>query len=253
MNRSFAALLALVILAAASPAAAHRLWLNTGQPQPVIGEEVAVEIGWGHKFPQDEVIKEGFLRELYALAPDGQKVEVREISRTRFAFTPEIPGTYTLRANVHPGFLSKTPQGYKLQSKRDLEEVVRCFRYDIRTKALICTDPQAAGSGRGGPDPLEIDALTAPARLAVGGSLELRVLFKGRPLAEAEVHATYAGFSDQPSTYAVNTQTDQDGLARIEILAPGPWMVHVTYEIPYPDPQECDTLRYNTTLTFQVP
>ena len=85
-----------------------------------------------------------------------------------------------------------------------------------------------------------------------GSVFSLKVLFNGAPLADAEVHATYAGFSDQPFTFALTVKTDREGMAGIRLLEKGEWFVSVTHETPYPDNKECDTEKYNATITFDV-
>ncbi|MFP3870535.1 MAG: DUF4198 domain-containing protein, partial [Syntrophobacteria bacterium] len=131
MKKFLTALFLIMGLVAAPPAWAHLLWLNVENFQPSPNETVHVEIGWGHKFPTDGVIKEGMLEEIYALDASGEKVSVEQISQTRFTFSPKTPGVYRIVAGVHPGFVSKTTRGYKLAPKTGLEEVLLCFRYDI--------------------------------------------------------------------------------------------------------------------------
>ena len=64
--------------------------------------------------------------------------------------------------------------------------------------------------------------------------------------------ATYAGFSTEKDTFAYATKTDKKGEARIKILQSGIWLVKVTHEIPYTNPEECDFQSYVGTLTFMV-
>lgn len=97
----------------ASQAQAHMLWLN-------------IEIGWGHKFPKDEVIKEGFLKRIYALDQQGKETPLKQKTITEFEFIPEEDGIYLVLANIHPGFLTKTVEGYKLRSKEGLKDAVSC-------------------------------------------------------------------------------------------------------------------------------
>ena len=187
---------------------AHCLWLNIDNDQANVGQAVRIEIGWGHKYPRDEVIKEGFLNQVYAIDSKGAKIPLKQTSPTEFEFVPTGEGVYPILADIHPGFLSKTADGYKLAPKTGLDNVVSCFRYDIRAKA--------------------------------------------EPLSSVDVRATYAGFSDQPNTFALTTRTDEKGVARIKILEKGNWVVNVIHEVPYPNTEECDKYRYNTCFTFKV-
>jgi uncharacterized GH25 family protein len=240
----------------ASPAPAHMLWLNVDSFQPSPGETVHIEVGWGHKFPTDEVIKEGMLVEIYALDDSGRKVAVEQVSPMHFTFSPESPGVYRIAAGVHPGFVSKTTRGYKLAPKTDLQEVLSCFRHDIRTKAVLLVAGAGAASGRQFAEPagapLEIIPLASPNQLRAGDVLPLRVVYQGKPLPGACVRATYAGFSDQPGTFASTTETDERGEAKVTLEKQGSWLVTVSHTMPYHDPEVCDEYRYKHSITFRV-
>jgi len=245
-------LLVLIGLFVASPSQAHFLWLNIDNDQPEVGQKVQIEIGWGHKFPKDEVIKEGLLNQVYALDSKGTKIPLKQISPTEFEFLPTADGTYTILANIHPGFLTKTTGGYKLRPKKGLENVVSCFRFDIQAMAIVNAGGGEEMPEQGVGDPLEIIPHKNARYLREGELFPITVLYNGKTLPSANVRATYAGFSDKPNTFALSTKTDQKGVARIKILKKGKWLVNVTHELPYPDTQECDKYRYNSCLTFEV-
>jgi uncharacterized GH25 family protein len=234
-------------------AGAHSLWLNIDDDRPKAGQKVRIEIGWGHKFPRDEVIKEGFLNDIYALDLKGTRIPVKQISKTEIEFIPPAQGIYTIAANIRPGFLSKTAEGYSPHSKIYLKNAISCFYYDIRTKAFI----YAEYTGRKLPhrvigDPLEIVPLKHGIRCKQGEALPVKVVYNGKALAHADVYATYDGFSDKPYTWAIKTKTDKNGIARIDLLKTGNWLVNVVYEVPYSDQEECDNYRYNSSFTFIV-
>lgn len=77
--------------------------------------------------------------------------------------------------------------------------------------------------------------------------------FNGKPLSGARVCGTYAGFSEKPNVFAQTVETGMEGIATIKITQKGEWIVSVTHEIPYPDTKECDSDKYNATMTFDVP
>ena len=252
MKKWLIPLLVVVGLSLAPCLHAHSLWLNVDDDEPKVGQTVRVKIGWGHNFPEVEVIKEGLLKDVCSVDSNGTRMPLKQISSTEFEFVPKAQGCYTLLANVHPGFVSKTPEGYQLQSKKGLEDVVFCFRYDIRAKAFVYEGHEAKTSGEALGDILEIIPLKTPKDLKKGETLPVKILYEGKPLASVEVKATYAGFSDQPHTFAVSTKTDAKGLAQIDILEKGDWWVNVVHEVPYPHTEECDKYRNNYSLTFKV-
>ena len=233
-------------------ARAHSLWLNIDNNQPKVGQAVQIEIGWGHKFPKDELISEEFMNQVYALNSKGEKISLKKISPSRFEFMPKTPGIYKILANIKPGFLSKTTEGYKLQPKKGLQNVVSCFRFDMRAKAFIFVGDSKKMPDQCIGDPLEITPLKNSKLLKEGDIFPVKVTFDEKALPNVDVRATYAGFSDQPNTYAYSTKTNEEGLARIKILKKGKWVVNVLHEVPYPDPEECDKYRYNYCFTFEV-
>jgi len=228
------------------------MWLNMDGHLFSKGQTVTVDIGWGHKFPKDEEIREGMLHGVVAIDADGKRIPLKKISETRFEFVPEETGGYVISANVHPGFVSRTTEGYKMGPKTGLDKVISCFHYDIRTWTPVLVGDGASISVPGTGDPLEILPLASPLGLKSGADFPVKVLFNGKPLARARVSATYAGFSDKTSTFAQTVETDKDGTARISLQEKGKWIVSVTHEIPYPDTKECDTDKYNATMTFDV-
>jgi nickel transport protein len=252
MKKAFQIALLMLGLGFGSLAGAHSLWFNVDGHGCSVNEPVKIELGWGHKFPKGAEIKEGMLNQVFALAPDGKKIPLKRISNTLFEFVPPQKGVYVISGNVHPGFVSKTTKGYKMGPKSSFEQVLSCFRYDLRGKTYLY-----AGEPLGMPvktvgDPLEIIAMENPSGLKRGSDLPVKVLFNGAPLAHAEVHATYAGFSDQSLAFAMTVKTDENGIAKITLSEKGEWFVSATHEIPYPDKKECDTQKYNATLTFDV-
>ncbi|RLB10911.1 MAG: hypothetical protein DRG27_02215 [Deltaproteobacteria bacterium] len=242
----------LIILLFASIAHAHCLWLNVSNYLPKLGETVIIELGWGHRFPTDEVIKKGWLESIYAISPKGEKLSLKRLDPTHFSFTPQIPGVYLIAAQIKPGFLTKTTEGYKLHPKRGLRNIITCFRYDKRAKAIIQVAKKNQGISQKVGHPLELIPLKAPAQLKEGDSLPLKAIFYGKPLSKAFLFATYAGFSEKKNTFAYATMTDENGEGSIKILKKGRWMVKIRCKLPYPDKEECDEYLYGATLTFEV-
>ncbi|MFP4087796.1 MAG: DUF4198 domain-containing protein [Desulfobacteraceae bacterium] len=242
----------MMLIFTAAPVQGHSLWFNVANREAKVGQPVIVELGWGHKFPKDTEIKDGMLNQIFALGPEGQKIPLKPLSKTRFEWAPSRAGLYTLSARVHPGFVSKTTKGYKMGPKTEFKQVLSCFHYDLRGKTYIDAGDENTPQIQAIGDPLEILPMTTPLGLRTGDVLPVRILLEGKPLAGATVHATYAGFSDQPHTFVQTLQTDAEGKARVTLNHAGDWFIAVTHEIPYPDKTECDTQKYNATLTFGV-
>ncbi|QTA92577.1 DUF4198 domain-containing protein [Desulfonema magnum] len=241
----------LIIFATAS-AQAHMLWLNVDDYGPAPGKAVQFEIGWGHQFPAGEEMKEGMLNKVYVLDESGNEIPLKQITPVQYSFVPENQGTYRIAANINPGFVSKTTDGYKLQTKKGLENVVFCFRYDMRTKAVISAGAKGEKFGVPAGDKLEIIPLKDPTVLKEGETFSLKVIYDGKPLSNAEIKATYEGFSGKPHTYPYEAVTDNNGEASVKITQKGNWLVSAGHKLPYPDKAECDDYKYNYTFTFNV-
>ena len=127
MKKAFQISLLALFLCSGSPAGAHSLWFNMDDHGYGVNQPVKIELGWGHKFPRDTEIKEGMLNEVFALAPDGKKIPLKQVSRTIFEFAPPEEGVYVISGNVHPGFVSKTTKGYKMGTKSSFETGGRLF------------------------------------------------------------------------------------------------------------------------------
>lgn len=252
MKKLFIILFCLMMVLATSSVWAHMLWLNVDNYQPDVGESIRIEIGWGHKFPKDEPIKEGRLKRIYALNPQGHTIPLKQISEGQYELTVKQKGAYLVFAQINPGVYTKTTDGHKKQMKKGLDNAVKCVSYDMRAKAVINVGGQGQGLNQKADDLLEIVPLESPDRLQEGGLLPVEVLFHGKPLSRDYVYATYAGFSDANETYAFASMLNKEGQAGIKILKKGVWLVKIPYKLPYPDPEECDEYFYCSTLTFEV-
>jgi uncharacterized GH25 family protein len=78
MKKIFLFFLLLSFCLSAPIAHAHYLWLNIGDDRPKVGQTVRIEIGWGHKFPKDEVIKKEFLNHVYAMDSKGTNQDLKK-------------------------------------------------------------------------------------------------------------------------------------------------------------------------------
>ena len=232
-------------------AQAHMLWLNVSNYYPDVGDTVWVEIGWGHKYPRDEVIGEGWLEQVYAINPKGRKVSLEKIFPSFYRFVPKLRGAYLIVAKLKPGFVSITTEGHKLGSKKQLKNVISCFKYIMNAKALIEVGGKSNGLSRITGEELEIIPLKDPASLSLGDILPLKILFKGKPLSRVILQAIYTGYkTDKKHHWAIEERSNSDGIVHIKLNEKGQWMFKVTYKTPYPDISEADQYRYTTTLTL---
>lgn len=86
--------------------------------------------------------------------------------------------------------------------------------------------------------------------IAKGDAVDVQVLLKGKPLADAEVSATYDGApalaADGPENEYITVKTDAEGGARFTMDSSNLWSV----TIEYTDPE--DSVRYRSSVLFDV-
>jgi len=232
-------------------AQAHMLWLNVSNYYPEVGDTVWVEIGWGHKYPRDQVIGEGLLEQVYAIGPRGEKIFLEKIFPSFYRFVPKLRGAYLIVAKLKPGFVSITTEGHKLGNKKQLKNVVSCFKYIMGAKALIEVGEKSNAFSHMTGEPLEIIPLKDPANLKSGDILPLKILFEGKPLSKVNLQAIYTGYrTDKKHHWAIEEKSDPDGVVRIKLNAKGQWMFKVGHKTSYPDISEADQYMYTTTFTL---
>ena len=81
--------------------------------------------------------------------------------------------------------------------------------------------------------PIEIIPQQNPYSLKKDDVLEVRVLFKGKPVANEIVYSSYAGFHGHNDkgehVNAVQTRTDANGVAKIKLEKVGQWYVRLIH------------------------
>jgi len=96
--------------------------------------------------------------------------------------------------------------------------------------------------------------LSDPRDTKVGEDAEFQILLNGHPLTTS-VLATYAGFTETPSSWAYATETLSteagSGIAKIRVSAPGLWIVRIAADMP--DAEEgVGNHNIRATLSFAV-
>lgn len=171
--------------------------------------------------------------------------------------TFETPDTAAwLAAHRLPVIWSQTPDGWQEGGLDDHPDAVAAVRYEKFAKDLVGADSgDKADAFISAPigDKLEIVPLADPRETAIGQDATFQILLDGHPLTTS-VLATYAGFTDTPSSWAYATETLTDergsGIAKVRISAPGIWVVRVATDVADEEGIRAHNLR--ATLTFNV-
>ena len=163
--------LALILGIFSMPASAHFMWVNAGDYTPSIKRPVRFTIGWGHAFasPVGNVLyKQKGLEKIYMLDPDGNELKIEPINEIEFGVKKPLKknGAYLAVAKRKKGFSTKTTEGHKRQSKKDLKNVIQCNYSGMYAKAVVDVEK---GGGKNLTKPvghtLEIVPLEDPADL----------------------------------------------------------------------------------------
>jgi hypothetical protein len=240
------------------PAAAHDLYLVNG----VSGAERRICARIGEQFPGSES----------AVTPDRLEVFAVRTARTPFrklqgkvagnqlcAAAPEAK-SFVAEMIVHPRYI-------KLESKlfdsyvegEGLRQVL-----DARGQQGAGVDGRELYSryaklikGRGGLNvlghTLEIVLEKDPADLKAGDSLPVQVLFRGRPLVDAQVAAVHAGADLKGHKYPVVARTDAEGRAALKLDRVGLWYARLIHMVPAEGDPEVDWRSFFATVTFSLP
>lgn len=232
---------------------AHDLWLNLSHHYNDIGSSVDAYLAWGHSYPFSDFLDLSRLDKMYVITPSGKSTYLhpeKENSATKIKINEQ--GTYLLAASTKAGYHTQTTTGYTSKSKSESKNVIHSTWSEKYAKAIFYGDiPGNKAYQKELGHNIEIVPLKDPGTLTAGGSLPVKALFKGKPLAKTFVYGSYLGFSTT-GAFAYTTLTNKNGIADIKIIQPGIWQIMVQYIYPADDSRECDDYKYVTILTFEV-
>ncbi|MBD8905294.1 DUF4198 domain-containing protein [Methylorubrum zatmanii] len=234
--KSVACLVA-AFLAWTVPATAHDLWLAPGQG--------GVHVLYGHPH-EPEMPSAAKLMSLTAYEASGTKALAAkaEAGVLRAAYQ----GDALVAAAYDNGYWVRLEDGtYRNASKRVLP---------LATKSLWSMKFAKAALGAAAPwdrvvgHPLEIVPLEDPA--TASGTIRVKVLFEGRPLASASVVAT-DGVNFKSEADQARATTDAEGIARVPLRSAGPQVLAASHHVrPSQTPQLADTDAYSATFAFTI-
>ncbi|WP_431223495.1 DUF4198 domain-containing protein [Serratia sp. L9] len=257
------ALVAMVPLLFISTSQAHSLWVNATSAAD--GQSM-IELGYGDEFPTAAVIPADRLHIFEAaqlIGKDGNLV--LKAGKENYQFVTEKPltnGSYAAIAIYKPTYWSKNKAGWQQQDRTAMPDALYCEQASMFGKTIlniggaketaVISQPQGLK--------LEIIPLANPATIKPGQPLPVQVLYDGKPLKNAEVTATFAGFGDQHEHHghthshakAFMNQTDSKGKVNVYPLKAGYWVVETEHKLPYADTAKCDESVLASTLTFSI-
>ncbi|MDD4700770.1 MAG: DUF4198 domain-containing protein [Desulfovibrio sp.] len=226
--------LALVaFLGAALPVAAHEFILKPDTATPAAGQKTRVQAQAAHVFMVSEEAENPANVRLQIL----QNNKATPVNLSEEAALAALVGDIVLSDNAPalllghrlPQIWSETTEGVLEGNRAQLEaqgkKVRSVGKYEKFAKTLL--NPAANDSLYKTPQNqmLEILLLDNPASLKPGDPVNVQVLLRGKPLANAIVGLTHDGFSKKEDVYKVTATTDAQGKAALAVDKPALWML----------------------------
>ncbi|MBV8934899.1 MAG: DUF4198 domain-containing protein [Alphaproteobacteria bacterium] len=228
---------------------AHDLWLTTSPDRPV-----RVLINYGHPDDRPPPAAEKVI-DLRALTADRSLSLLPDLVRATSLGAPVLASqpidfaSALLVAEYDNGYFVKTANGYRNTSKRLFPEATDSVWSVKFAKTVL--GPAAPWDHKMGQD-LELVPQANPSAIAPGSRLRVRVIFRGQPLANAQIELTDGLTPIAQKNIPVFT-TDRDGDADIPIDRSGPQLLAIDHRVkPSATPELADGDLYNATLFFTV-
>lgn len=254
----------LTVLLLNTPAWSHEVWADAEHMHS--GEILHAAIGYGH-FPKQEKIANDRL-DIFApmqLVSKNGKQNLKQKGEN-YQYVSEQPlqeGSYLVLATYKPTFWSENTSGWKQQSLKQMPDAKYCEQSAMYAKHVLnvghgATDNEIITRPIG--QMLEIVPLVNPQSVQVGERLPVKVLFKGEPLSNATLVATFKGFTERDPNdqshalepQAFSHQTNSQGVLEIIPLREGYWKAKVVHKTDYAPQSECQKLAAYATLTFYI-
>jgi uncharacterized GH25 family protein len=259
--------LALLLLAAAA-AGAHDLWIEPSSFTPAPATRFAVRLFIGQLFRGDTFPRDPKLLTRFAVLGSAGETEIPGVPDTDPAgfLIAGPPGLYELVYTSRPAFVQLDAAKFEhYLGEEGLREISQLRVQRGQTGAAVremfsrCAKSLIAVGGAGGTGfsgfarplglTLEVVPEKNPYTLGAGQELPVRLLYRGVPLASAQVEAVP---KDQPSRL-VSGRTDRQGRIRLRLDKPGTWMVKAVHMIAAPAGSGADWESFWASLTFALP
>lgn len=279
------ALLVSATLVMAAIAAADDFWLVPNAFQVAVGDEVVLRGQTSSQFPTsrsavavDRVAEAKVMSEQGDIAIKGLSVEGRSLMvRER----PARAGQYAIAVSLHPRSLRESADGFRryldaegaAAARQRVEREGLLAGKDSVTRRYAKYAKTLVQVGRGGARAfarpaghvIEFVPLRDPTALSAGDTLELRLLFRGAPLAGVPVHADVVDLDadrDAPSGSAHATgggaaapgtfTPDARGVVRVPLGRRGMWSIRTIHVTQAPAGSGADWDAHWGTLVFAL-
>lgn len=263
-------LIAALALAASATAAAHSFWLEPAKHDPAPGEDVAVAFRVGDAGEaSDWALHWERIASLRLFGPQGVIDQLAAVRATApgetgtARITIPAPGSYVLAFESNPSFSDLAAEPFNAYVAHEGLTAIAAHRkatgtevengtelYARRAKALFQVGDQQTGNVT---QPigqlLEIVPLANPFALAPGDRLTVQVLWRGAPLAGANLTVARPTAGGEP----VVITTDADGKASFAFQQGSRYVLSAVWGVPAPNDTRADYFTIFASLTFPSP
>jgi len=251
LSRLLGVVLAAAAVSSLAPAArAHDVWLTIAGP-PSARRAI---VNYGHPHDRPPAVADKVL-DLVAISGSGQTSLLAGLAPRRAGGAP-VAASRPFADDGHALLAVRYDNGYWVKIADDLYRNASRRLVPDAADSLWSVKFAKAVTGPGAPwstvlgHELEIVPLSDPATAKPGDSLRLRVLFRGQPLAGAEVERG-DGVTAVPEKDIARFTTDRDGVAAVPVVAAGPHLLVVDHRVaPSATPELAAADLYNATLWF---
>ncbi|MDR1377669.1 MAG: DUF4198 domain-containing protein [Synergistaceae bacterium] len=253
-------LVVMLLVGMTSAVFAHELIVKPTKTEIAKGEVLPIELHSTHQFIVKEEVENVSLIEA-GVFRDGklEKVELKgNEPELRIDYNVKVvdDGAVLILANKDGEVWSITNEGSQAGTRKELEaknlKVLRATKTDKFAKAIVNASKEDTNFATVVGQELEVIPVTNPVSAKVGEYFEVKVQYKGQPVA-LPVWASYDGFaSDLVNTYAYYTESNAEGIAKIKITAPGFWFVRAAKDGEPGVEGEYDARNLRSILSFSV-
>lgn len=263
MNRYLKSLLLAGLLGSPALVGAHEFWIEPKTFHVPPGSPLPIALRVGDGLPGDPYTRNPkHIRQFVAVGPSSLDVDGTPGSDPAGVVTLTLPGCYVigyrstpskleLEAAKFESYLKQEGLGHVVELRKARGESGKPGRetYSRCAKSIVYAGSNAAsGHDRALGFDLELICESAPAVLHAGESLSLRLLFKGKPLADARVSA----WCKNASKPAQTARTDADGRVKLTVETGGMWLFAATHMFEAPAGGEADWESLWASLTLEV-
>jgi uncharacterized GH25 family protein len=203
----------------------HEIWLGEAKTNDSGAE---LSLLYGHNMKQDGSLDPRRITPL-VYTPAGATLTpslTPNEDHYKIGFPADGDGYFTTVVDLSAVVLSKTDEGYQVGPKHQFKNVTYSGAFHQMAKRIIPIGEPGEFNG----DPVHgiLEIVPSVLRVAVGGEVELKVYYEGRPLSAAEVKAV----SQKEGKDIWTMKTDKEGVARGPISTDGEWMFLVRHVDP---------------------